>query len=87
MYIAVSLILVGWAVAYSSQPLLIYALAVMAMFYLRVVFGEEPWLARMHGEQWREYRARVRRWLSAAGTANCLKPQAASADWPPHAQR
>jgi protein-S-isoprenylcysteine O-methyltransferase Ste14 len=63
MYVAVSLILVGWAVAYSSQPLLIYALAVMALFYLRVVFGEEPWLARTHGEQWAQYRARVPRWL------------------------
>jgi protein-S-isoprenylcysteine O-methyltransferase Ste14 len=63
MYVAVSLILVGWAVAYSSRPLLIYALAVMALFHLRVIFGEEPWLARTHGQQWQEYRARVRRWL------------------------
>jgi hypothetical protein len=33
------------------------------MFHLRVVFGEEPWLARTHGAAWTEYRARVPRWL------------------------
>jgi len=35
----------------------------MLAFHLRVVFGEEPWLERTHGAAWRDYRARVRRWL------------------------
>jgi protein-S-isoprenylcysteine O-methyltransferase Ste14 len=42
---------------------LIYALAVVVAFHLRVVFGEEPWLARTHGEAWQRYRAQVPRWL------------------------
>ena len=63
MYISVSLVLLGWAIAYQSRSLSIYALAVMVAFHLRVIFGEEPWLDRTHGEAWRRYRARVPRWL------------------------
>jgi protein-S-isoprenylcysteine O-methyltransferase Ste14 len=63
MYIAVTLVLWGWALGFRSWPLTIYAIAVMAAFHLRVVFSEEPWLARTHGETWTNYRARVPRWL------------------------
>jgi protein-S-isoprenylcysteine O-methyltransferase Ste14 len=28
-----------------------------------VVFGEEPWLARRHGQQWERYKASVSRWF------------------------
>ena len=63
MYLAVLLMLCGWALAFRSRPLWIYALAVMVGFHLRVVLGEEPWLARTHGEQWVRYKAEVPRWL------------------------
>ena len=63
MYIAVSLVLLGWASAYRSRSLLIYALAVIVVFHLRVILGEEPWLDRVHGDKWRHYRAHVPRWL------------------------
>jgi protein-S-isoprenylcysteine O-methyltransferase Ste14 len=63
MYVAVLLSLVGWAVGYSSRALWIYAAFVAVAFQLRIVFGEEPWLARTHGEQWQAYRARVGRWV------------------------
>jgi protein-S-isoprenylcysteine O-methyltransferase Ste14 len=63
MYIAVSLILIGWAMAYRSTTLLTYAVMVMLAFHLRVVLGEEPWLARTHGEEWERYKLRVPRWL------------------------
>jgi protein-S-isoprenylcysteine O-methyltransferase Ste14 len=63
MYIAVVLVLWGWAVAYRSRSLAIYALAIMLAFHLRVVCGEEPWLARTHGVKWDRYRAQVPRWL------------------------
>jgi protein-S-isoprenylcysteine O-methyltransferase Ste14 len=62
MYVAVALVIWGWALAYRSPAIAAYALAVMLAFHLRVVFGEEPWLARTHGEEWKGYRARVRRW-------------------------
>jgi len=63
MYVGVSLILLGWAMAFRSSGLLLYALIVMLAFHLRVVFGEEPWLGRTHERKWNEYRARVPRWI------------------------
>ena len=63
MYIAVTLVLLGWAFAFSSKGLLVYAAAVVLAFHLRVVLGEEPWLARTHGSLWEQYKSRVPRWL------------------------
>lgn len=63
MYIAVLAVLAGWALAYRSWGLVLYAIIVGAAFELRVVHGEEPWLARTHGAAWREYAARTPRWL------------------------
>jgi protein-S-isoprenylcysteine O-methyltransferase Ste14 len=65
MYVAVTIVLLGWAIAYRSGTLLGYAIVVAIMFHLRVVFGEEPWLSRTHGEEWQRYRQHVPRWLSA----------------------
>jgi protein-S-isoprenylcysteine O-methyltransferase Ste14 len=63
MYIAVVLTLWGWALAFRSRPVAIYALCVMVAFHLRVVFNEEPFLARTHGDDWERYMARVPRWV------------------------
>ncbi|AYC33256.1 isoprenylcysteine carboxylmethyltransferase family protein [Pseudomonas cavernae] len=63
MYIAVILILLGWALSFGLQGLFIYSIAVASAFHLRVVLGEEPWLARTHGAQWRDYASRVPRWF------------------------
>ena len=63
MYVAVVLVLLGWAAVFHSGPLLVYALAVAAAFHLRVVFGEEPWLRKTHGSSWSRYAARVPRWI------------------------
>ena len=63
MYIAVVLVLAGWALVFQTSALWIYLAAMAITFHLRVVFGEEPWLERTHGEEWRAYRARVPRWL------------------------
>jgi protein-S-isoprenylcysteine O-methyltransferase Ste14 len=63
MYVAVLTILAGWALCFDSRTLWVYAGIVAIAFHLRVLFGEEPWLARTHGAAWTEYRARVPRWL------------------------
>jgi protein-S-isoprenylcysteine O-methyltransferase Ste14 len=55
--------LLGWASAFGSAGLLLYAAIVVLAFHLRVVLGEEPWLARKHGMLWEEYKGRVPRWL------------------------
>jgi protein-S-isoprenylcysteine O-methyltransferase Ste14 len=67
MYIAVLTILSGWAIAFGSRGLWIYAASIAIAFHLRVVFGEEPWLARTHGQAWTDYRANVPRWFGAPG--------------------
>jgi protein-S-isoprenylcysteine O-methyltransferase Ste14 len=63
MYIAVALVLLGWACAFHSVDHLAYALIVIVLFHLRIVYGEEPWLARTHGREWTRYAGQVRRWL------------------------
>ena len=63
MYIAVVLVLWGWAFGFRSRAMAVYALLVMLAFHLRVIFGEEPWLARTHGEEWVRYKAQVPRWF------------------------
>lgn len=63
MYVAVSMILLGWAIAFRSSGVWIYAASVAIAFQLRVVLYEEPWLARAHGDAWLAYRDRVPRWF------------------------
>ncbi|MDF1505183.1 methyltransferase [Roseisolibacter sp. H3M3-2] len=64
MYLAVLTILAGWASAFGARRLWAYAAGVAVAVHLRVVYGEEPWLARRHGAAWAAYRARVPRWLA-----------------------
>lgn len=63
MYVAVLLIVVGWAVSFASTGHAIYAAVVAFGFQIRVIVNEEPYLARMYGEEWTEYAARVPRWF------------------------
>lgn len=63
MYLCVALVLIGWSVSFASSDLVIYTLAVAVAFHLRIVLGEEPWLARTHGIDWEQYITRVRRWF------------------------
>jgi protein-S-isoprenylcysteine O-methyltransferase Ste14 len=63
MYVAVLLILSGWAIGFRSWTLAVYAGAVLVAFHLRIVLHEEPWLARTFGDAWMQYRTRVARWL------------------------
>lgn len=65
MYVCVVLMLAGWTVLDASRWLACYAIIVAIGFHLRVVLGEEPWLASRHGEQWLAYRSRVPRWWGA----------------------
>lgn len=62
MYVSVLLILLGWAAAFSSSGILAYAAFIALAFHLRVVYGEEPFLAREHGAAWEAYVDQVPRW-------------------------
>jgi protein-S-isoprenylcysteine O-methyltransferase Ste14 len=63
MYVAVILVLWGWAWTFRSPGLATYAAAMMVVFHFRVVWFEEPWLAETHGESWTRYKASVPRWI------------------------
>lgn len=65
MYVAVLIVLIGWAVGFRSRVLAIYALGVAVAFHLRVVMYEEPWLSRSFDGDWVAYRARVPRWFGS----------------------
>ena len=62
MYIAVALVVLGWACFFQSPSLLWY-LAVVVGFFLVVVLGiEEPSLEHAFGADYEAYRSAVRRW-------------------------
>ena len=63
MYWSVLLLLIGWAMLFESNALAWYAAAIAVVFHLRVVLGEEPWLAQVHGQEWQNYKSRVNRWV------------------------
>jgi protein-S-isoprenylcysteine O-methyltransferase Ste14 len=63
MYVAVLLILCGWAAGFASLALWAYASAVAIAFHLRVLMYEEPILARTQAATWLAYKAQVPRWL------------------------
>jgi protein-S-isoprenylcysteine O-methyltransferase Ste14 len=63
MYVSVALVLIGWAASFGQHGLWIYTVLVAIAFHLRVVLGEEPWLARKHGAQWQDYARKVPRWF------------------------
>jgi protein-S-isoprenylcysteine O-methyltransferase Ste14 len=63
IYLGMMLGLVGLAIAFDS----VWMLVTLAPFFLVIRYGvvarEETYLERKFGEVYREYRARVRRWL------------------------
>ena len=63
MYLGVLLILLGWALAWRLQALWVYLGVIGLAFHLRVVLGEEPWLAARYGDAWSRYRRAVPRWV------------------------
>ena len=63
MYVSVVLVLLGWAISFGLPALYIYALLVVTAFHIRVVRGEEPWLARTHSTDWERYVSQVPRWF------------------------
>lgn len=63
MYLAGPSIILGWAILFRSGGVLFYGLIVAVAMHLRVVFYEEPRLARHSWKDWERYRARVPRWI------------------------
>lgn len=63
MYVGVMLMLTGEALFTGSQNLWIYAGIIFTCFYVFILIHEEPRLQKDFGDQYIEYRKKVRRWL------------------------
>ena len=62
MYVGVLVFVAGWSFIADSWRTAEYAAVLAVGFYLRVIFYEEPTLARLFGNEWDQYRANVNRW-------------------------
>ncbi len=63
MYLAVVLVVAGFAGAFASPLVALYCILLAVGFHLRVAFHEEPWLAKRFGEDWAQYKKNVSRWF------------------------
>lgn len=63
MYVAVLTLVSGWAIYFGSLYLLGYVIFLSIGFHIRVVVAEEKWCADTFGDDWKNYKARVNRWL------------------------
>ncbi len=63
MYVSIGLTLVGEALVWQAPALLLYLLALWAVFHGFVVLYEEPHLRRVFGDEYARYLAAVPRWL------------------------
>ena len=63
IYVAMLVVLIGWAVTYWSRALAVYTVVMFVAFHIRTILGEEPRLAREFGDEWRRYARRVPRWI------------------------
>ena len=63
MYVGVLSWVAGWSLVAGSRVLAVYCVLLAVAFHLRVILYEEPTLARLFGDEWKQYRSRVNRWL------------------------
>ena len=62
MYIGVLATVLGWSIIAGSPLMAAYAATIAIAFHLRVIFYEEPTLARKFGDEWTRYFNSVHRW-------------------------
>lgn len=63
MYVGVMMMLIGESIYFQSSKLGVYALIIFIAFYTFIVFFEEARLQNDFGNEYTEYRKRVRRWI------------------------
>lgn len=63
MILGVILVLLGEAVTFRSWPIVLWALASFLINTVYFMFSEEPGLEMRFGEEYREYKRNVPRWL------------------------
>jgi protein-S-isoprenylcysteine O-methyltransferase Ste14 len=63
MYVAMTILLIGWSIVLPSQWLIVYLVGLWIAFHLRVVLYEEPRLLTLFGAEWQAYQKNVPRWI------------------------
>lgn len=63
MYVGVMLAVVGEAILFERQAMVIYAAVVALAIHLFICLYEEPTLTRRYGEEYLRYKRNVPRWL------------------------
>ena len=63
MYVGVALVIVGEAGLFRAAHLAEYAVVMLLIAHLFVIFYEEPTLRRQFGESYEQYRRSVPRWI------------------------
>jgi len=63
IYVAVLVAVAGWASLFQAPVLLIYGVALFALYAVIIQRHEEPHLAREFGEEFTAYKASTGRWL------------------------
>ena len=63
MYLAVVSAILGQAMIFGSFALVLYALAVLAIMAIFVIWYEEPLLQNRYGDEYERYRRGVRAWV------------------------
>ena len=63
MYLGVLLLVVGQGLLLGREVLYVWAAGSWLLFTAFLVFNEEPQLSRRFGDDYEDYRRRVRRWL------------------------
>ena len=52
----------GEGLWWRSGAVVVYGYCIAVAFHLRVLFFEEPWLARTFPAEWERYRTAAKRW-------------------------
>jgi protein-S-isoprenylcysteine O-methyltransferase Ste14 len=63
MYVAGLFAWIGWTVFYGSPAVFIGLVLLWSLFTLRVIPYEERQLEALFGDEYREYKKSVRRWI------------------------
>ena len=63
MYVAVTALIIGQGLLFGSVAVLEYGAIVWAAFFLFVLAYEEPALGEQFADEYKRYRANVRRWI------------------------
>lgn len=70
MYVGVLFLVVGWALCLASLFLAGYSALLAVGFHARVIMHEEPRLDAQFGQEWRNYRLKVPRWIPRITSKN-----------------